>query len=283
MLVAGGLGERLGYPGIKVAIPFELLTGQVFLSYYIEYILAFQAKCCGAGKKIPLLIMTSGDTHDKTVELLSQNSNFGMEKDQIIILKQEKVPAICDNAARFQLEREGGLKIETKPHGHGDIHTLLYMHGVAEKWASQGKKWIVFFQDTNPLSFRSFCALLGVTRERNFEFNSIAVSRKPGEAVGAITSLIHKESGQNLTVNVEYNQLKGLFAEHGGEEVDEEGFSKYPGNTNCFVIDAQRYLETLNRSKGQICTYSLTQPNSLTLSTLMPPRQLSRALPVSNA
>ncbi len=46
VLVAGGLGERLGYPGIKVAIPFDLLAHKTFLNYYIEYILALQSKFC---------------------------------------------------------------------------------------------------------------------------------------------------------------------------------------------------------------------------------------------
>ena len=78
VLVAGGLGERLGYPGIKVAIPFQLLTNQTFLSYYIEYILAFQKKFCPPNTRIPLLIMTSGDTHEKTVQLLEENNYFGM-------------------------------------------------------------------------------------------------------------------------------------------------------------------------------------------------------------
>jgi UDP-sugar pyrophosphorylase len=41
VLVAGGLGERLGYDGIKVGIPIELVTKQTFLEYYISYILAF--------------------------------------------------------------------------------------------------------------------------------------------------------------------------------------------------------------------------------------------------
>ena len=40
MLVAGGLGERLGYDGIKVRIPIDLLTRSSFLQYYVEYILA---------------------------------------------------------------------------------------------------------------------------------------------------------------------------------------------------------------------------------------------------
>lgn len=31
VLVAGGLGERLGYSGIKVALPTELASGSCFL------------------------------------------------------------------------------------------------------------------------------------------------------------------------------------------------------------------------------------------------------------
>lgn len=58
------------------------------MSYYIEYILAFQKKLCKEGTKIPLLIMTSGDTHEKTIELLEKNNYFGMEKDQLTIVKQ---------------------------------------------------------------------------------------------------------------------------------------------------------------------------------------------------
>lgn len=91
------------------------------------------------------------------------------------------MPAIIDNEARFAInESNGKVTLETKPHGHGDIHTLLYMSGVVEKWYKGGKKWIIFFQDTNPLSFRCYLALLGVTAEKKFEFNSIAVNRKPG-------------------------------------------------------------------------------------------------------
>lgn len=86
----------------------------------------------------------------------------------------------------------------------------------------------------------------------------MAVCRKPGEAVGAITSLVNKKTKKNLTVNVEYNQLKSLFQEGGGEEVDTHGYSKYPGNINSFVIDVDRYHETLTKTKGVICTFILT-------------------------
>ena len=38
VLVAGGLGERLGFSGIKVALPTELSTGTCFLELFAEHI-----------------------------------------------------------------------------------------------------------------------------------------------------------------------------------------------------------------------------------------------------
>ena len=42
VLVAGGLGERLGFNGIKVSLPTEILTELSFLGFYIKRILAIQ-------------------------------------------------------------------------------------------------------------------------------------------------------------------------------------------------------------------------------------------------
>lgn len=41
--------------------------------------------------KIPLVIMTSDDTHSRTLELLESNSYFGMEPTQVKLLKQVRV------------------------------------------------------------------------------------------------------------------------------------------------------------------------------------------------
>lgn len=46
------------------------------------------------------------------------------------MLKQNMVPALIDNSAKLAVNDEG--KIQEKPHGHGDIHSLLYESGVAE-------------------------------------------------------------------------------------------------------------------------------------------------------
>lgn len=86
--------------------------------------------------------MVSDDTHDRTIALLEANNYFGLGKDRVDIVKQENVPAMIDNSAKIAFTPEG--KIETKPHGHGDIHNLLFDSGVAVKWRDMGKQWMIF-------------------------------------------------------------------------------------------------------------------------------------------
>ena len=77
VLVAGGLGERLWCKVIKIWLKTELLTLRTYIELYIETILSYE-NCVRKKEKvlddwfIPFCIMTSGDTHDGTVELLKK-------------------------------------------------------------------------------------------------------------------------------------------------------------------------------------------------------------------
>lgn len=252
-LVAGGLGERLGFPGIKISITSELATGCCFLKNYIDFILAFQAyarKATGdSSLELPLAIMTSGDTKDKTEELLEANNRFGMSESQLTILCQEKVPALVDVDARMAVN---GGEVETKPHGHGDVHALLLQKGLVDKWVKEKREWLVLFQDTNPLPFRSICAVLGVSKRNDFVMNSVAVPRIPDEAVGGICQLENEAEGSSLTINVEYNQLDPLLKETpaGGDKPDSSGFSPYPGNINILVFGLAGMKTNLQKTGG---------------------------------
>mmetsp|Transcript_438 Transcript_438/g.1471 ORF Transcript_438/g.1471 Transcript_438/m.1471 type:complete len:583 (+) Transcript_438:178-1926(+) len=253
-LVAGGLGERLGYPGIKIGITAEVTTGVTFIETYAKFILAFQSyareSTGDSYLELPLAIMTSGDTHAPTLELMEANNNFGLSSSQLTIMKQEKVPALMDVDARIAVK--DGV-VETKPHGHGDVHALLYQHGLPRYWARQGKEWLVLFQDTNPLPFRSLCALLGVSVKKNFVMNSVAVPRIPGEAVGGIARLVDGTSGQALTINVEYNQLDPLLkgTKVGGDVADRAtGYSPYPGNINILIFSIPIMANRLETTGG---------------------------------
>jgi pimeloyl-ACP methyl ester carboxylesterase len=63
ILVAGGLGERLGYHGIKLDIPVEVTETTSYLAHYASVIKAASSRL---GRAIPLIIMTSRDTDEGT-------------------------------------------------------------------------------------------------------------------------------------------------------------------------------------------------------------------------
>ncbi|MBA0816110.1 hypothetical protein Gohar_000807, partial [Gossypium harknessii] len=265
VLVAGGLGERLGYNGIKVALLAEATTGTCFLQLYIESILALQEGSCRLTqgtfqKDIPFVIMTSDDTHTRTLEVLESNSYFGMKPTQVKLLKQEKVACLDDNDARLALDPHNKYQIlvtivnTTKPHGHGDVHSLLYSSGLLKVWLDAGLRWVLFFQDTNGLLFKAIPASLGVSATKQYQVNSLAVQRKAKEAMGGITRLTHSD-GRSVVINVEYNQLDPLLRAAGHPDGDancETGYSPFPGNINQLILELGPYIEELTKTGGAI-------------------------------
>jgi UDP-sugar pyrophosphorylase len=180
-----------------------MTTKTCYIQYYIEYILAVQNKY-GQGRLLPLCIMTSGDTNEKTIALLKKNNYFGMKSEQVTIVQQgQGVPALIDNDARIALEsKDVWYRVQTKPHGHGDIHQLLHKHGVAKRWKAAGIQWLTLFQDTNGLAFHTLPLMLGVSKKLGLIMNSLAVPRKAKQAVGGIVKLKNKRTGDFRYVDV---------------------------------------------------------------------------------
>lgn len=193
VLVAGGLGERLGYSGIKLSLETNLLTNKSYLHVYVKYLQAMQhlarQKTGRDDIRIPLVIMTSGDTDPLTRQLLADNNNFGMDDDMVTIVTQDKVAALKDGSAGLALDDDDRWSVQTKPHGHGDVHHLLFREGLVDKWEKEGKSHVVFLQDTNALVINSVIPTLGVSIAKGFHMNSICIPRLAGEAAGAIARL----------------------------------------------------------------------------------------------
>ena len=258
VLVAGGLGERLGYSGIEIGLQNELITLRTYIEVYTDFIKAFEDRIRKRQEMpsdwfIPFCIMTSRDTHDKTFSLLKSKSYFGMRQDQISIIKQNKLPAIIDNECHLALKPDKFL-LETKPHGHGDIHYLLYQSGKVKQWFNQGKRYMVQFMDTNVLAFNCIPASIGASEKFNFDVNSIVVPRRPKDAIGIICKLTNR-NGDSVVQNVEYNQVDSLLKDRyngKGDVANEKGLCDFPGNLNVLVFRISSYLNVLEESKGLV-------------------------------
>ncbi len=271
VLVAGGLGERLGYHGIKLDIPVEVTCGTSYLAHYAGVIREASRRL---GRRIPLVIMTSRDTHAGTVATLEANADFGLAAGQITILRQELVPAVSDLDGHLAMD--GPYHLVLKPHGHGDIHMLLHTTGTAKRLAAEGVRYILLIQDTNGQAFNSAFAAIGVSEREGYDFNSLAVNRVPGEAVGGLTRLVRPD-GSRQTLNVEYNQLDPLLRatiSPEGDVPDEHGFSLFPGNVNLIVIRLAPYLDVLERSHGIVAEFINPKFSDATRTAFKKPARL---------
>lgn len=249
VLVAGGLGERLGSTQIKLSLPTESLTGKSFLELFLAHLDTFLPQ-----SPPPLCIMTSDDTHAGTIKLLdSLGQPFSVGQcsgiSRITLCKQETVPCFSDKTGSIALKSPGKLLL--KPHGHGDVHPLVHKACV-ERWHQQKIEYIVFFQDTNPNCFRVLPALIGMVATSNngepFDCAIACVPRVPGSATGCIASA----QGGKTIENVEYNLMNAFLG---------KGPDKFTlGNTNQFVLRMNAYHH-INPNMPEFCNPKY-QPNS---------------------
>lgn len=257
ILVAGGLGERLQYDDIKIGLLTNITVEMTYIEYYFRCIRQIELSRDESDPKTPapMVIMTSSDTHDKTVRLLEEHDYYGLKKEQIVILQQERVPALANNEALMAFSEEAGA-IQMKPHGHGDVHSLIHAAGLPPKWIAEGYEWCFFFQDTNALALRAMPVLLGISADRDFHFNSLCIPRYPQEAVGAICKLERADGKQPMTLNIEYNVLDALLKSAGlGGDVPSSPDSKYsafPGNCNILGLQLKPYNNLLKEGKGAV-------------------------------
>lgn len=285
VMPAGGLGERLGYGGLKLDLPLDSLTRKSYLQMYAENILALQERSNnlnGEDERIPLVMMTSADNHQRTLDFIQKNNLFGMDgltvidvtKDiavydagagkvvvadrrayedrneivnprdigQMVIFQQDSVFAFTGEDAKFVLQEDGLIK--EKPHNHGDIELLLHLSGVAKAFEQAGKKQSLFFQDTNGEAFNAVLPGLGASVTEGYKVNLLAVERKPGDAVGAIAEMT-LENGTTQVGNIEYNDVPNVAKNYG---LPEENFSS--GNINIFIVNQQALAAALDETNG---------------------------------
>jgi UDP-sugar pyrophosphorylase len=243
VLVAGGLGERLGYSGIKLELPTETASGLTYLKFFADWI-----RIVG-GNNAPFVIMTSDDTHDLTTQVLARESYFGLR--HIHLLKQETVPCLGDSNAALVL-KSGTSHLLRKPHGHGDVHTLIHRAGLARKWRESGYEHIVFFQDTNAAMTLTVPQSLAAMFKHNLDMVFTCVPRQPGEAVGALCDAVNTD-GVRRVQNVEYNIFDGAHAASAAANAAEAGQpTDYPGSVNTLLLNLTTYERALSATGGKV-------------------------------
>ncbi|KEG08462.1 UDP-sugar pyrophosphorylase [Trypanosoma grayi] len=251
VLVAGGLGERLGYSGIKVGLPVESATHRCYLVYYFAWVKHV------AGPDAPFVIMTSDDTHEQTQALLREVPH-GMQN--VHLVKQGTVFCFTDTAAHLAV-KDG--KLLRKPHGHGDVHSLLYQaleattgRRLVDIWLQKGYTYIVFMQDTNVTATLTIPVSLAISERERLAMNFTCIPRQPKEAIGLLCDVRSRGANVSHTVNIEYNMFEAVAAslwENGGDcAAPNSPYSPFPGSINTLLLKLTDYVPLLAESHGAV-------------------------------
>ncbi|MDO4585425.1 MAG: UTP--glucose-1-phosphate uridylyltransferase [Planctomycetia bacterium] len=193
LLLAGGMGSRLGHDLPKGTFPIAPVSGKSLFQIHFE-------KLCRLwkhyGNPLPLFVMTSRVTHEETVEYLAQNRYFGYPASSITIFPQGEMPALCAEDGTLFLASPQRLFFG--PDGHGGLISALLEHGMYERMKSLGVETLQTFHVDNPLVPVGQEQLVDFHLRAESEMTSVAVEKmEPLERVG---NLVQREDGRVCVV-----------------------------------------------------------------------------------
>ncbi len=146
VLVAGGMGTRLGFEQPKGMLPLGPVSGHSLFQIMIERIVALGKRY---GVRIPLYLMTSDVTHQATLRFLIEHELFGLPEGDLTIFRQGTLPAICAKTGRLLMASLGVLA--ACPDGPGGVLAAARQYGCFDDMARRGIDVLFYGQMDNPL------------------------------------------------------------------------------------------------------------------------------------
>ncbi|HEY5657864.1 MAG TPA: UDPGP type 1 family protein [Myxococcota bacterium] len=181
MVVAGGQGTRLGFPGPKGLFPLGPITGRTLFAQQAQKIRRLRARC---RRPVPWYVMTSPATDSGTRACFEDAAHFGLPPGDVVFLCQGTVPSL-DLSGRLMLEAPD--RIFENPNGHGGSLTALLDSGALDDMARRGADTIFYYQVDNPLVNIGAADFLGFHAAAGAEVSCKVVrKREPHEKVGVV-------------------------------------------------------------------------------------------------
>lgn len=197
VLVAGGMGTRLGFEHPKGMFPIGPVSGHTLFQVLIERIVALGRKY---GVRIPLYLMTSDVTHEATIRYLRENDAFGLNSDDLHVFCQGTLPTIDAKTRRLLLASPG--KLASCPDGHGGLLEAARKNGCFDEMSRRGIDVLYYGQMDNPLLQIADPELIGQHLLGNADITTQVIRRaSPTEKVGMFVS-----RGSKVWV-LEYSEL----------------------------------------------------------------------------
>jgi UDP-N-acetylglucosamine/UDP-N-acetylgalactosamine diphosphorylase len=196
LMVAGGEGTRLGFPGPKGCFPLAPHSGKPIYQLQAEKVLSLSRR---VGSQIPFLVMTSPATDAETRGFFAEHGRFGLAERQVRFFVQGTVPSL-DRNGRALLGAPGELL--ENPDGHGGSFTALAAGGILDELRAGGVMQLVYLQVDNVLAPVDDPALVGLAvSERADVVTKVLEKAHPDEKVGNLVTVAERDRV------VEYTEL----------------------------------------------------------------------------
>lgn len=197
VLVAGGQGTRLGYPGPKGAFPVGSVSGRTLFDHHAGRIAAIRERY---GCDLPWYVMTSPQNDAATRELFADNDFYGLPRESVRLFVQGELPAVDRESG--QILRAAPDRLALSPDGHGGIFPALVREGILDDMRERGVTTFVTFNVDNPLLRVADPRFLGHHVLAESEMSNVVVRKHdPAERVGVVAA------SEGRTVLVEYSDL----------------------------------------------------------------------------
>lgn len=237
ILVAGGLGTRLGFDLPKGMFPLGPVSNRTLFQILIDQLRAVSRRY---GVRIPLYVMTSPATHDVTQQFLDNNQRFGLPVDDVILFQQGIMFAVDAQSFNVLLSSPG--EIFTGPDGHGGMLAALVKHGVLNDARRRGIEQFFYGQIDNPLLTVCDPELIGCHRLVKSELTTQVVAKTdPAEKVGVVVEI------DGRTQIIEYVDLPETASR---EELPDGSLKFWAGNIAVHVFDVAFLERTASQANA---------------------------------
>ncbi len=179
VVVAGGQGTRLGFPGPKGAFPIGPVSGRSLFALQAQKLAGLRRRYA---RPVPWYVMTSHATDSETRSLFTREVNFGLPGEDVFFLRQREVPCL-DLAGELMLSAPD--RLATSPDGHGGVLAALRDSGALADLNARGVTSLFYSQIDNPLVRLCDPALVGFQREADVACK-VVEKRERDERVGTL-------------------------------------------------------------------------------------------------
>jgi UDP-N-acetylglucosamine/UDP-N-acetylgalactosamine diphosphorylase len=181
LLLAGGQGSRLGFPGPKGIFPISVIQNKSLFQLVAEKVVAASKQ---AGKPLPLAVMTSPQNDFITRAFFANHGLFGLDEGQLSFFCQGELPYLD---AVGNLFLESSEKIAEGPNGNGFCFKHMAASGILSDWLARGIRHLNLIFIDNPLADPFDAELIGFHQMQGAEVTIKCAEKKdPGEKVGVL-------------------------------------------------------------------------------------------------